>query len=248
MFDAIGVSGRTHKPWTVVVSFIGQLAAVGLAILVPLIGTGALPQRFTSVTLPAPPRGLHHRTSQAQATQASAIPPQITPKGVVFPRRIPDKAVMLEDAVPILSAGNGVGVPGGFGEPNGSGNGVIDSLVGSISSAPPPSQLAAKQAAPPAPPKRITVGGNVQKGKLISGPRPVYPQLAMQARIAGTVKLQAVISREGAILDLRAVSGHPLLIPSALAAVQHWTFSPTYLNGVAVEVATYIEVTFTLQN
>jgi len=87
----------------------------------------------------------------------------------------------------------------------------------------------------------------VQQGKLLSGPRPVYPQLARAARIEGTVRLEAVISREGAILNLRAVSGHPLLIPAALAAVEQWTFRPTFLNGDPVEVATTIDVTFTLQ-
>ena len=60
----------------------------------------------------------------------------------------------------------------------------------------------------------------MEKSKLISGPRPVYPRLARQARIEGTVRLEAVISREGTILNLHAVSGHPLLIPAALAAVR----------------------------
>ena len=87
----------------------------------------------------------------------------------------------------------------------------------------------------------------MQEGKLASGPRPVYPQLAIQARIQGTVRLEAVISREGTILNLRAVSGHPLLIPAALAAVQRWVFRPTFLNDEPVEVATVIEVNFTLQ-
>jgi protein TonB len=46
---------------------------------------------------------------------------------------------------------------------------------------------------------------------------------------------------------LRAVSGHPLLIPAAVAAVQQWVFRPTSLNGDPVEVATVIDVNFTLQ-
>lgn len=87
----------------------------------------------------------------------------------------------------------------------------------------------------------------MEESKLISGPRPVYPPLARQARIEGTVRLEAVISREGTILNLRAVSGHPLLIPAALAAVRQWVFRPTSLNGDPVEVATEIEVHFTLQ-
>ena len=140
----------------------------------------------------------------------------------------------------------GVGVPGGLAGSSGSGNGVIDSLVRSMPAAlPPPAPVMAGEAPQPVP--RITVGGNVQKGKMISGPLPIYPPLARQARVGGIVRLQAVISREGTILDLRAVSGHPLLIPAALAAVGRWIFSPTYLNGEPVEVATEIEVNFTLQ-
>jgi protein TonB len=247
MFDAIGVSERTQKPWTVVVSFIGQMAVIGLAILAPLVGTDALPHRLSWISLPEPPRALPHRPAAAAAAkQTSMVPPQFTPKGLVLPRRIPDKPTILQDPDSLPAASDGVGVPGGFGNSPGSGNGVIDSLVRSASvAAPPPPPVVIREASKPIP--RITVGGNVQKGKLISGPRPNYPPLAKQARVSGIVRLQAVISRDGTILDLRAVSGHPLLIPAALAAVAHWVFSPTYLNGDPVEVATDIEVTFSLQ-
>lgn len=250
MFEAIGVSERTRKPWTVVVSFIGQLAMIGVAILVPLVGTDALPHRPSWISLPEPPPAMHHHAAQAQAQAkpANVVPPQFTAKGLVLPTKIPDKAVILQDSEPVLSADNGVGLPGGIGFSNGSGNGVIDSLVGSTMATPPPPQpVVKKQPSPPATPPRIKVGGSVQQGKLLSGPRPVYPQLARAARIEGTVRLEAVISREGAILNLRAVSGHPLLIPAALAAVEQWTFRPTFLNGDPVEVATTIDVTFTLQ-
>jgi protein TonB len=42
------------------------------------------------------------------------------------------------------------------------------------------------------------------------------------------------------------MSGHPLLVPSALAAVKQWRYRPTLLNGEAVEVLTNIDVNFTL--
>jgi protein TonB len=95
-------------------------------------------------------------------------------------------------------------------------------------------------------PQRIRVGGNVQKANLINAPKPVYPPLARQARISGTVKLNAIISKEGAIEQLTVVSGHPLLIPSALEAVKQWRYKPTLLNGEPVEVITQIDVNFTL--
>jgi protein TonB len=74
----------------------------------------------------------------------------------------------------------------------------------------------------------------------------VYPPLAKQARISGTVKLAAVIAKDGTIQDLKVISGHPLLIPSALEAVKQWVYQPTLLNGEPVEVSTQIDVNFTL--
>jgi len=86
----------------------------------------------------------------------------------------------------------------------------------------------------------------VASAKLIAQPRPVYPPLARQARIQGTVKLEAVISKDGTIENLTVVSGHPLLIQSALDAVRRWRYQPTMLNGVPVEVVTTVDVNFTL--
>lgn len=246
MFDAIGVSERTQKPWTVIVSFIGQMAMMGLAILIPLMSTDALPHHFSWVSLPEPPRALPHRPAQAAARQTSMVPSQLTPKGLVLPSAIPQRPVIIQDPDFVPAAGAGIGVPGGFGDSSGTGNGVIDSLLASNSAQTPPLALA-KPAAPLVPTTRIRLGGLVEQGKLISGPRPVYPILAKTARIEGTVRLDAVIARDGTVLNLRAVSGPPLLIPAALAAVKQWVFHPTSLNGDPVEVATEIEVHFTLQ-
>ena len=92
----------------------------------------------------------------------------------------------------------------------------------------------------------IRVGGNVQAAKLIRQPKPVYPPLAKQARIQGTVRFNAVIGKDGTIQNLTVVSGHPLLIPSAQEAVKQWVYKPTLLNGEPVEVVTQIDVNFTL--
>jgi TonB family protein len=94
--------------------------------------------------------------------------------------------------------------------------------------------------------KRITIGGNVQQAKLVAQPRPVYPPLAKQARISGVVHLQAIIGKEGNVINLAVISGHPLLIPSALEAVQQWVYQTTLLNGEPVEVITQIDVNYTL--
>jgi protein TonB len=99
---------------------------------------------------------------------------------------------------------------------------------------------------PPPTPKRITVGGAVQKARMLRQVQPQYPPLARQARIQGTVKLTAVISKDGSIQELEVINGHPLLIPAAMQAVKQWKYKPTLLNGQAVEVVTQIDVNFTL--
>jgi TonB family protein len=94
--------------------------------------------------------------------------------------------------------------------------------------------------------QRIRVGGMVQSANLIRKVTPVYPPLAKQARIQGTVRFTALISTEGNIINLQLVEGHPLLVQSAQQAVEQWQYKPTLLNGNAAEVITQIDVNYTL--
>lgn len=105
-----------------------------------------------------------------------------------------------------------------------------------------PSNLAAETATP----TRIRVGGNVQQAKLVSQPRPVYPPDAKTAGVQGTVVLDAIIARDGTVEKLTVISGDPLLVESAVAAVSHWVYATTLLNGNPVEVETQINVNYTL--
>ena len=98
----------------------------------------------------------------------------------------------------------------------------------------------------PAPPGSIRVGGDKQQAMLVSQPRPVYPPLAKQARVQGTVSLQAIIGPDGHVQNLTVISGHPLLVQAALDAVKDWVYKPTLLNGNPVTVVTVIDVNFTL--
>jgi TonB family protein len=76
---------------------------------------------------------------------------------------------------------------------------------------------------------------------------PIYPPLAKQARIQGEVVLEAIISREGDVTNLRVVSGHPLLVEAALTAARQWKYRPTLLNGQPVEVVSQVTVPFKLE-
>ncbi|WP_321475406.1 M56 family metallopeptidase [uncultured Paludibaculum sp.] len=95
-------------------------------------------------------------------------------------------------------------------------------------------------------PTRISVGGNIQKQVLLSSAEPEYPPLAKQARIQGMVRFEVVLGRDGKVSNLKLVSGHPLLVQSAVQAVRQYTYRPTLLNGEPVEVATTVDVPFTL--
>jgi TonB family protein len=113
-----------------------------------------------------------------------------------------------------------------------------------------PRSIPADQAAQPSTglvPQRMRVSGNVEKAKLVQHAEPVYPPLALQARISGVVRLNAVIGKDGTVQKLTLVSGHPLLVQPAMDAVKQWVYAPTLLNGQPVEVATQVEVNFSLE-
>ena len=88
----------------------------------------------------------------------------------------------------------------------------------------------------------------IQSQKLLQAPKPAYPPIAKQARIQGTVTLQAIIAPDGTVQRLSLLtSANPLLTPAAMDAVKHWVYQPTLLNGEPVTVATTVDVTFSLQ-
>ena len=94
--------------------------------------------------------------------------------------------------------------------------------------------------------KRIRVAGDVANSSLIYGAKPEYPPQAKQARISGIVRLHVIISTNGVVLQSEVVSGHPLLVQSAIDSVRNRRYRPTFLNGEPVEVDTTVDVYFTL--
>jgi len=86
----------------------------------------------------------------------------------------------------------------------------------------------------------------VAQGLLVHEVKPQYPPLARQARVQGTVVLQAVIGKDGTVQNLQVLSGHPMLTRGAMDAVKQWRYEPCYLNGEPVEVDRQININFTL--
>jgi protein TonB len=84
------------------------------------------------------------------------------------------------------------------------------------------------------------------EGSLIRRVQPIYPPLARSARVQGSVVLSALISKAGTIENLRALSGHPMLVAAAIEAVRQWRYRPYILNAEPIEVETQITVSFSL--
>lgn len=93
---------------------------------------------------------------------------------------------------------------------------------------------------------RIRVGAQVQQSNLAQSVDPVYPPLAMQARIQGVVRFNVTIGKDGHVSNITLVSGHPLLVQAAKDAVTQWVYRPTLLNGDPVEVTATVDVPFLL--
>lgn len=95
-------------------------------------------------------------------------------------------------------------------------------------------------------PQRVRVSEEAMERLAVSKVAPIYPPLARQARIQGTVIATVVISRTGEVESVQLFSGHPMLAPAALEAIKQWKFEPYELNGEPVEVETQAKVNFTL--
>jgi protein TonB len=225
---------KTNKGWAVIVSGLVQTLILGILILIPLIYTEALPKAMLSTLLIAPPPPPPPPPPPAPVKVVVKPVARLIQSGKLMqPRAIPKEVAVFKEAeLPpdVINNTNQGGVFGGI-----PGQGLIANNGPAL---PPPPKAAT--------PARIKQGGQVTAASIITQTRPVYPALARQARIQGNVVLHAIIDKEGKVAQLEVISGHPLLVQSALDAVKQWRYKPTQLNGDPVEVDTTITVTFTM--
>ncbi len=229
------------KTGAMAASLTAQTLLVGILIAIPLIFSDRLPgvRLFVPLSPPrsAPPTPPQHDQTASQSSSSTNRFAQARP---FFPRPNSDlspiAAVGLIEAPDSFAADSVIGVPGGIGVPS-MNQFPHDSI-------PQPKPHVADP--PPAPTKPITVSSGVQSAKLVRKVIPIYPPLARQVRVSGTVQLIGVIAKDGTIQQLQVTSGHPLLVKAALDAVRQWIYRPTLLNGQAVEVIAPIDVIFTL--
>jgi protein TonB len=232
---------KTKRGATTLFSFFLQAVILIVLVLIPLVFTEALPkqQLMSLLVAPPPPPPPPPPPAAAPVRVVKVVQTDIINGQLRTPTKIPEKVQMIkeEEAPPPVMSASGVvgGVPGGV--PGGQMGGVIGGIISSTA------PVAVPKVATP---QRVRVSQGVSQGLIIKRVNPTYPPLARQARIQGTVTLEAEISKDGSIENLRATSGHPMLVPAAIEAVKQWKYKPYLLNGEPVAVQTTVIVTFTL--
>ncbi len=88
------------------------------------------------------------------------------------------------------------------------------------------------------------VSQGLSGGVLVHKVRPIYPPQALALHLRGSVLLQAIITENGEVRDLKVKGGHPLLVPAAMEAVSQWRYRPFLLNGKPIQHGVDIFVDF----
>jgi periplasmic protein TonB len=240
MFDrtiAASWDDRSRFGLTTVVSFAMQAIALGALLIVPLLRPTAIPllrHLTTPISLSEPIGEI--RESQPHSGPAAPSRAVVAEIFLRQPSQIPAHISPGDEAAP-PSIGTGPYIPG-IGDTTGT-HGVF----GSLGLGPAPAIPVAAAVVP-----RAVQLSHMSEGDLIRKVLPTYPPLARSARIQGPVVLKAMISKQGTIENLQLLSGHPMLAPAAIEAVQQWRYRPYVLNNEPVEVETQITVNFALNN
>ena len=230
-FESMGTIHTRSRNW--MIATFGLNASVLVALIaIPLFHNSMLPQMeyIDQLIAPAPVEETRPAPQQAPAAASQTE----MPAGVLqAPSRIPKGTwipITIEPPMPGVLPG--LGGPGPLAA---SGTGCDPLNCGS-------GHTVVHEAVQPI--RRVSSG--VMAGMLVHTVIPTYPEIGRAVRAQGTVQLQATISRDGTIENLRVVSGPPLLQQAAMDAVKQWRYRPYLLNGEPVEVETTINVDFRL--
>ena len=202
-------------------------------VLVPLVYPEALPRQALLYLIAIPPPAASTPPTASHPAQHLSTTPAIdAPNPFTAPTHIPIDIVRTPDDGPAPTGP--IGALPSSGDPFATGP--------AFHTQPPPVVVHPEPKAP------IRVSSTLALGNLIRKVIPTYPPLAKAMRTQGTVVLAATIAKDGAIANLRVLSGPTVLQQSALDAVSQWRYRPYLLNGQPVEVETTVNVIFTLAN
>lgn len=219
--------------YTVPLSILVHALLLAVVVVVPLVATDVLPSPPNVIEIFVGPPELPKAPPPPAAVPARPRTTQTTASPDVAPSEAPNTIAPELERPPLSN----VGVPGGDpGVPPGALPSVLVDLPA------PPAPLPAPQR-----PAFVRPGGDIRTPTKIHHVAPVYPAIAQQARVEGTVIIEATIGTDGRVKDARVLSSKPLLDQAAIDAVLQWRFTPTLLNGVPVPVLMTVTVTFTLR-
>jgi protein TonB len=223
---------RGRRAVTLPVSILLHTAAALALVVLPLLTSDALPDPQSGVraflveplSVPPPPP-----PPAARPVSAPRVAPQPRAEAFVAPVEVPTE-ITPEQALDL--GGDDTGSPDGVlgGVPGG----VVGGIVGGLPEAPPP------------PVVPVRVGGAVREPRRLVVVQPVYPEIAVKARLQGTVVVEATVNERGRVVSVSLLQGAPLLTDAALEAVKKWVYTPTLLNGVPTPIIMTVTVHFRL--
>jgi len=225
---------RRGKQRAILFSIVLQVLIVAALLLIPLLGKSeSIAGRVFTPTVPYGRVGQPHRDPAQHPAGNHPIchfcqPPRI-PTGIVTHDPTPPPSSSDEPEGPVIGGGT-----------------TRDGIQGGDIGVQTHIELAPPREETVVPAIRQRVSAGVQAAMLIHRVEPSYPPLPRQLHREGRVELHAIIATDGTIQSLEVVSGDPMFLQSALAAVREWRYRPTILNGQPVEVDTHITVIYTL--
>jgi periplasmic protein TonB len=239
MFTTVASSSwedRSRRGVTTFASFSAEVIAVAILLIVPLLRPNGLPS-------------LRHVSAPVSLGQPGEAPQTNPHSGAGSIDRSPTAIILRPSSLrhfhgPQTDDGPAPQFPGSTGpySPGTTGLGLQHGIFASSGTNIRPI-MPTLRPAPKAAPFHVS---QMSEGSLAHKVVPAYPPLAKSARIQGEVLLQALISKQGTIENLRVISGHPMLVAAAVEAVRQWRYRPYVLNGEPVEVDTQITVNFLL--
>lgn len=229
-FRVVSAETRHSESFGSLISLAIHISLTAILALVPLLSVHRLnrPEYMTYLAGPSelhPPRTIAARPRQSW--KHGFISGNLTVANGL--KRAQPTAPVEE--VPVLSADSieqtAFGFPGG----------VLEGTPGGLGLLPPPSESSDVP---------LRIGRSVKAPRLLYGPPPEYPRSAREAQVQGDVRIDAVVDKNGNVVEMKILNGPPMLTAAALKAVSQWKYEPTCINGTRYPLEMIVGVSFRL--
>jgi protein TonB len=106
--------------------------------------------------------------------------------------------------------------------------------------------LPAPLPAPAPAPGPVRIGGQIKAPALLHRVEPVYPDVAVLAKLTGVVVLEATVGVDGKVMAVRVLQSRGPLDRAAIDSVKQWQYSPLVLNGTPTSFVLTVTLNFSL--